>query len=109
MRYVELYLDHPKIGCGMRRFFVIKEGKHTARLFYPPTSTSLDVKLDVLAGARDIELPTRRHSAHVAADIRDNYKARKRLHLIVNGTDAKAAIEALRDGKVGSEPTKEAA
>lgn len=95
MRYLETWLDLPKLGCGVRRAFVVKETKAGARLFFPATCTAVTVPAKALDKAEDIT-PTRRMDAiHLAKLIRDNHKARKRLHLKVNLAEARAVMDDL--------------
>jgi hypothetical protein len=96
MRYMSLYLDHAKIGCGWRPCFVVKEGRIKTRLFFPADCQSVEVPNAEVRKARDIPIPNRRAAAKVAAVIRDNFKQRKRLHLAVAGRDAKAVMEDLK-------------
>lgn len=96
MRYIELYLDTAKTGCGYRRFFVVHEGKLKTRLFYPSECTSVEVPHAELRKAKDITPANRREAAKVAAVIRDNFKMRKRLHMAVAGRDAKAVMNDLK-------------
>lgn len=96
MRFINLYLDHAKVGCGWRPCFVVKEGKVKTRLFFPADCQSIEVPHAELRKAKDITIPNRRAAAKVAATIRDNFKQRKRLHLAVAGRDAKAVMEDLR-------------
>lgn len=37
MRYVEMWLDHPVLACGLRRFVVTHEGRRWATLLDPVT------------------------------------------------------------------------
>lgn len=96
MRYINLYLDHQKVGCGYRNFFVVHEGRVKTRLFYPAECQSVEVPHVELRKAKEIPIPNRRAAAKIAAVIRDNFKQRKRLHLAVAGRDAKAVIDDLR-------------
>jgi hypothetical protein len=96
MRYIEVYLDHPKVGCGYRRFFITHEGRIKTRLFNPSDCQSVEVPHAELRKAKEISIPNRRAAAKVAAVIRDNFKMRKRLHLAVAGRDAKAVMNDLK-------------
>lgn len=96
MRYINLYMDHAKIGCGWRPAFVINEGRLKTRLFFPADCQSIAVANDELRKAKEIPIPNRRAAAKIAAVIRDNFKMRKRLHLLVSGNDAKAVVDDLR-------------
>jgi hypothetical protein len=95
MRYIETWLDLPKLGCGVRHAFVVKETKARVRLFFPATCTAYTVPAKAIANATDIT-PTRRMDAvHLAKVIRDTHKARKRLHVKVNLTEARAVMDDL--------------
>lgn len=60
MRYLSLYLDHPKVGCGWRSYLVVKEGRIHARLVYAATGESLTVPKTAITHGRDLPLkPTR--------------------------------------------------
>jgi hypothetical protein len=96
MRYIELWLDTAKTGCGYRRFFITHEGRVKTRLFNPSDCQAVEVPNADLRKAKDIPIPNRRAAAKVAAVIRDNFKMRKRLHMLVSGKDAKAVIDDLR-------------
>jgi hypothetical protein len=40
---IEVYLDHPAVGCGYRAYSVVKVGRRWVTLLYLPTLTSLDL------------------------------------------------------------------
>lgn len=89
MKYVTLNLDHPRIGCGVRDFFVVAEGRTKARLFYLPTCTSIEVDKRDLAKAQEIV----GYSPKAAARrLRGRLRDRKRWKLQTSGADAKAVL-----------------
>lgn len=99
MRYVDLNLEHPRIGSGHRRFFVVREGRKRARLFYVPACVGFDMPVEVLKKARDVPAVDRREAQmghgylpkHMARRLRDNLRQRR----MDPTEDAKAVLAAL--------------
>jgi hypothetical protein len=92
MRYIETWVDLPKIGCGVRHAFVVKEVKAGVRLFFPATCRAYTVPAKAINKAKDITPTTRKEAARLAALIRDTHKARKRQHVKVNLAEARAVM-----------------
>ncbi len=82
-RYIELWLDHPRIGCGYRRFFDLTKPKaKQATLFYWPTLTRITVPLSDLRGAKEIALSKTERRA-LMRRVRAQLRLHKRLGLSV--------------------------
>jgi hypothetical protein len=84
VRYLELWLDHPKVGCGYRRFIDLTKPKaKQATLFYWPTLTKITVPLADLRGAKEIVL-SRAEERALLKRVRAQLKHYKRLGLAVD-------------------------
>jgi hypothetical protein len=53
---VSMWLDHPRVGCGERCYFVIKTGRKWVTLHNPATLTTVSVPLDTYRNAPKTEL-----------------------------------------------------
>ncbi len=59
MRYVEVWLDHPVLACGLRRFVVTSEGRKWVTLLDPVTLRQGRVERADFERAHPIECPTK--------------------------------------------------
>ncbi len=59
-RFVSLWLDHAAVGCGVRTFLVLREGRKWVRLLYWPTFACLTVAREQFE--RDAGVPPLRGS-----------------------------------------------
>lgn len=60
MRYIRLYVDHPKIGCGFRAFLVVKTGRIWAHLVSTDTAEAIKVPVGDLKWAKPLTFHPRR-------------------------------------------------
>lgn len=73
MRYVSLWIDDGRVGCGRRQFFVVAEGRKWVTLFYAPLCATIKVTKPGYIKARPIDEKYRK--GWMAATIRANAKA----------------------------------
>lgn len=59
-KLISLYLDHPKVGCGWRRYVVLTVGPKWARLVSAETAEAIRIPAKELATGRPLPIkPTR--------------------------------------------------
>lgn len=46
---ISLYLDHPKVGCGWRRYLVLQQGRIHARIICMENAEALKIPATTLA------------------------------------------------------------
>lgn len=66
VQYVTLYLDHPKVGCGYRRFLVLKVGRKEVRLLCVESAESLKVPVADLKFAKPEAFKPRRLAKRIS-------------------------------------------
>lgn len=54
MKYIRLYVDHPRIGCGNRIFLVLKTGRVWAHLIAAGTAELIKVPVGDLRWAKPL-------------------------------------------------------
>lgn len=60
MRYIRLYVDHPRIGCGFRDWLVIRTGRVWAHLVSCDTAEIIKVPVGDLRFAKDLPVKANR-------------------------------------------------
>lgn len=95
LEYVEMYLDHAKVGCGWRRFLVLRAGRKHVRLLYPSTLVQFTIGRDEYVAAHPVPVAdtTPRRLAERLAAIRHSHR---RLELPYPKLTVRKAIAALR-------------
>lgn len=63
--FVQLWLDHPAIGCGYRRFLILQRGRKWAKIFDPFTLCAASIPIAELAAATPVELKARSLAARI--------------------------------------------
>lgn len=70
--FVSLWIDHAKVGCGWRGFFVATIGRKSVTLFYPPLLATVTVPMPAFLLSRPIRaaLNKRRMKAQIRTTAR---------------------------------------
>lgn len=74
IEYLTLYLDHPKVGCGYRRFLVLKKGRVEAKLLCVETAESLSLPVGLLQGGTPETYKPRRLIKRIKATARTYHR-----------------------------------
>lgn len=67
MQYIDLWIDHPKIGCGRRHFLVLKEGRTLVKLLSTGTMETITVPKAILARAIPVTIKPSRLARRMRA------------------------------------------
>lgn len=87
-RVLSIYLDHPKVGCGWRRFLVVKEGKKYATVICLENAEPLKLDMKELCSGKPIEFKPRR--------VEKRLRATARIYAREDSWAVKDAIKALK-------------
>ena len=70
-QYLNLYLDHAKVGCGWRAYVLIRVGRKWARLVCTETAETLSIEVKELRGARPLPFKRTRLARRLRQVARD--------------------------------------
>jgi len=92
MKVVDLYLADSKVGSGLRRYVVLKEGRKWITLFHYPTLATITVATEAYKNATEAADTRPRTLRRI---IRRNLAQAKRLGLPDGGARTKQALAVL--------------